>query len=83
MPKDMQKIKESGMKPEEYILAKHIANNGGTKKEELYDALTKAGYSKKQTESFLGYYKGYKFDNTLGNTLPTLKQQRAKLPTMK
>ena len=79
MPKDMQKIKDSGMKPEEYILAKHIANNGGTKKEELYDALIKAGYSKKQAESFLSYYKGYKF----GNTLPTLSQQRAKLPTLK
>ena len=83
LPKDMQKIKDSGMKPEEYILAKHIANNGGTKKEELYDALTKAGYSKKQTESFLSYYKGYKFESKTTNTLPTISQQRAKLPTLK
>ena len=83
MPKDMQKIKESGMKPEEYILAKRIANNGGTKKEELYDALISAGYSKKQTESFLSYYKGYKFESKTTNTLPTLASQRAKLPTLK
>ena len=83
MPKDMQKIKDSGMKPEEYILAKRIANNGGTKKEELYDALISAGYSKKQTESFLSYYKGYKFESTSKNTLPTLSSQRAKLPTLK
>ena len=79
----MQKIKDSGMKPEEYILAKRIANNGGTKKEELYDALISAGYSKKQTESFLSYYKGYKFESKTTNTLPTLSQQRAKLPTLK
>lgn len=83
MPKDMQKIKDSGMKPEEYILAKRIANNGGTKKEELYDALISAGYSKKQTESFLSYYKGYKFESKTTNTLPTLSSQRAKLPTLK
>ena len=84
MPKDMQKIKDSGMKPEEYILAKRIANNGGTKKEELYDALISAGYSKKQTESFLSYYKGYKFDSTTNkNKLPTLSSQIAKLPTLK
>ena len=61
MPKDMQKIKDSGMTPEEYILAKHIANSGGAKKEELYHALTSAGYSAKQTKKFLNYYKGYKF----------------------
>lgn len=83
MPKDMQKIKASGMKPEEYILAKHISNSGGSKKEELYHALTSSGYSPKQAEGFLSYYKGYKFENTTNNALPTLKQQRAKLPTLK
>ena len=81
LPKEYQKIKDSGMKPEEYILMKYIANSGGTKKEELYNALVNGGYTKKQAENFLEDYKGYKFEAT--NTLPTLAIQRSKLPTLK
>lgn len=83
LSKEMQKIKDSGMKPEEYILMKYIANSGGTKKEELYNALTSNGYSNNATEKFLTDYKGYKFESTRTNTLPTLASQRAKLPTLK
>lgn len=83
LPNDMKKIKDSGMKPEEYILLKYISNLGGTKKDEKYNSLVSAGYTQKETEEFLTDYKGYKFDNTSNNTLPTLKQQRAKLPSLK
>lgn len=83
LPNDMKKIKDSGMKPEEYILLKYISNLGGTKKDEKYNSLVSAGYTQKETEEFLTDYKGYKFDNTSKNTLPTLKQQRAKLPPLK
>ena len=83
LPNDMKKIKDSGMKPEEYILLKYISNLGGTKKDEKYNSLVSAGYTQKETEEFLTDYKGYKFDNTSTNALPTLKQQRAKLPTLK
>ena len=78
LPNDMKKIKDSGMKPEEYILLKYISNLGGTKKDEKYNSLVSAGYTQKETEEFLTDYKGYKFDNTSTNALPTLKQQRAK-----
>ncbi len=80
LPKEYEKIKESGMKPEEYILMKYIANSGGTKKDELYNALTSSGYSKSKAEDFLADYKGYKFEET--NMLPTLANQRLKLPTL-
>ena len=84
MPKDMKKIKDSGMKPEEYILAKHISSIDGVKKDEMYDSMTSAGYSDKKTKEFLTYYKGYKFEDTASkNLLPTLASQRAKLPTLK
>jgi hypothetical protein len=83
MPKDMQKIKDSGIKPEEYILLKYISNLGGTKKDDMYNSLISAGYTQKETEEFLTDYKGYKFESTSKNTLPTLSQQRAKLPTLK
>jgi hypothetical protein len=83
LPKEFQKIKDSGMQPEEYILMKYIANSGGTKKEELYNALTSSGYSKSKAEDFLEDYKGYKFDNTSKNTLPTSSLLRSKLPSLK
>ena len=81
IPKEYQKIKESGMKPEEYILMKNISSSGGLKKDEMYNALTQSGYSKSKTERFLTDYKGYKFDGT--NALPTLSNQTKKLPTLK
>lgn len=83
LPKEFQKIKDSGMQPEEYILMKYIANSGGTKKDELYNALTSSGYSKSKAEDFLEDYKGYKFDNTSKNTLPTSSLLRSKLPSLK
>lgn len=82
LPSAIQKIKDSGMSPEEYILLKYISNLGGTKKDDMYNSLISAGYSQKDTQDFLTDYKGYKF-NTTSNKLPTLKQQRAKLPTLK
>lgn len=82
LPSEMQKIKDSGMKPEEYILLKYISNLGGTKKDDMYNSLISAGYSQKDTQDFLTDYKGYKF-NTTNNKLPTLSSQRAKLPTLK
>jgi hypothetical protein len=48
----------------------------------MYNSLISAGYSQKDTQDFLTDYKGYKF-NTTSNKLPTLSQQRAKLPTLK
>ena len=84
LPNDMKKIKDSGMKPEEYILAKYISNSEGKKKDEMYNALISAGYSAKKTEDFLSYYKGYKFEETTSkNPLLTQAQQRAKLPPLK
>lgn len=83
LPKEFQKIKDSGMQPEEYILMKYIANSGGTKREELYNALISSGYSKIKVEDFLEDYKGYKFDNTSKNTLPTSSLLRSKLPSLK
>jgi hypothetical protein len=62
LPKDMAKIKESGMKPEEYILLKRISNSGGDKKDEKLEALITSGYSAKESKSFLSDYKGYKFN---------------------
>ena len=82
LPSAMQKIKDSGMSPEEYILLKYISNLGGTKKDDMYNSLISAGYSQKETQEFLTDYKGYKFNNT-SNKLPTLSSQRAKLPTLK
>lgn len=82
LPSEMQKIKDSGMSPEEYILLKYISNLGGTKKDEKYNSLISAGYSQKETEEFLTDYKGYKFESTSKNTLPSLKQQTVTLPTL-
>lgn len=83
LPSAMKKIKESDLSPEEYILLKYISNSSGSKKDEMYNALIQTGYSKKQVEEFLTDYKGYKFESTTKNTLPTLAQQRAKLPSLK
>jgi hypothetical protein len=58
----MAKIKDSGMKPEEYILLKRISNLGGDKKDEKLEALITSGYSAKESKSFLSDYKGYKFN---------------------
>lgn len=77
------KIKNSNSSPSEWLLLKTVADSGGDKKDEKYNSLISAGYTQKQTEEFLTDYKGYKFENTSKNTLPTLKQQRAKLPTLK
>ena len=49
----------------------------------MYNSLISAGYSQKDTQDFLTDYKGYKFNTTSKNTLPTLSSQRAKLPTLK
>ena len=60
LPSEIQKIKDSGMSPEEYILLKYISNLGGTKKDDMYNSLISAGYSQKDTQEFLTDYKGYK-----------------------
>ena len=81
IPKDIQKIVDSKLSPEEYILLRYIANSSGSKKDEMYNGLIESGYSKKNTESFLTEYKGYKFTTNAKNTLPTYTSKQSKLPT--
>lgn len=79
--KKTQELEKSGLDFYKYIMLKKTADyngNGYTTNDELNKAIKQYGLTRWQKT-----IKDTKSSNTLGNTLPTLASQRAKLPTMK